>query len=138
MNTKELLCTIGRDEYKISVLAEIIDELLEECAEPGKYKHSFHLLAHGPHHTEETLKESGLHIKYTYPEIQRVMMSSGIECPEGVSKEDVVYAVNSLYKTYYPLIPDLSHAVKFADKYLKEDYPVKNGRAFMEWKNKCV
>ena len=95
-------------------------------------------MIHGPHHTEDTLCESGVSIKYTYPEIQRAMMSSGISFDECITPEDVVYTVNSLYRTYYPLIPDLSHALKFADKYLHEDYPVKHGRAYMEWKNKNV
>lgn len=138
MNTKDLLSAIGNDEHKIGLLAEIIDELLEECEEPGKYKNSFHLLIHGPHHTEDTLKESGMTIKYNYPEIQRCMMSLGITFNECLTKEDIVYVVNSLYKSYYPLIPDLTHAIKFAEKYFLEDYPVKNGRAYMEWRNKSL
>lgn len=138
MNTKDMLMSIGNDEHKIKLLSCIIDELLEECDEPEKYKKSFHLLIHGPHHTEETIKESGIVIKYTYPEIQRVIMSCGIELPECITKEDVVYAVNTLYKTYYPLIPDLTHAVKFAERYLTEEYPIKHGRAYMEWKNRCI
>ena len=79
-----------------------------------------------------------MNIKYSYPEIQRVVMSSGITFHESLTPEDIIYTVNSLYKTYYPLIPDLTHAVKFAEKYLLEDYPVKHGRAYMEWKNKCL
>ena len=117
MNAKDLLSAIGNDEHKIDLLSEIIDELLEECDEPGKYKNSFHLLIHGPHHTEETLRESGMNIKYSYPEIQRAVMSSGITFHESLTPEDIIYTVNSLYKTYYPLIPDLTHAVKFAEKY---------------------
>lgn len=138
MNTKEMLKKIEGDEHKICLLSEIIDELLEECEEPGKYKDSFHLLIHGPHHTKDTLCESGIPVKYSFPEIQRVMMSSGISFDECITPEDIVYTVNSLYRTYYPLIPDLSHALKFTDKYLHEDYPVKHGRAYMEWKNKKI
>ena len=138
MNAKDLLSAIGNDEHKIDLLSEIIDELLEEYEESGKYKNSFHLLIHEPHHTEETLRESGMSIKYSYPEIQRAVMSSGITFHESLTPEDIVYTVNSLYKTYYPLIPDLTHAVKFAEKYLLEDYPVKHGRAYMEWRNKCL
>ena len=138
MNTKELLTSIGNDEHKINLLSEIIDELLEDCEEPEKYKSSFHLLLHGPHHTAETLKETGMSIKYSYPEIQRVMMSTGVTFSDALTPEDIVYVVNSLYKTYYPLIPDLTHAIKFSEKYFLEDYPVKNGRAYMEWKNKCL
>lgn len=138
MNTKDLLSSLGNDERKIKLLSEIIDELLEECDEPGKYKNSFHLLIHGPHHTEETLNESGIDIKYTYPEIQRAMMSSGITFHDSITEEDIVFTVNSFYKTYYPLIPDLAHALKFAERYLTEDYPIKHGRAYMEWKNKCL
>ena len=138
MTAKDLLSSIGNDEHKINLLSKIIDEILEECDEPEKYKSSFHLLIHGPHHTEETLKESGMNIKYNYPEIQRVSMSTGVVFHESLTPEDIVYTVNSLYKTYYPLIPDLTHAVKFAEKYLLEDYPVKHGRAYMEWKNKCL
>ena len=41
MNAKDLLSAIGNDEHKIDLLSEIIDELLEECDEPGKYKNSF-------------------------------------------------------------------------------------------------
>ena len=138
MNTKKLLSSIGNDEQKITILSEIIDELLEDCEDPGKYKNSFHLLAHGPHHNEETLKESGVNIKYGLTEIQRVMMATGVTFPECITQEDIIYTVNSLYHTYYPLIPDLAHAVKFSEKYLTEDYPVKHGRAYMEWKNKCL
>lgn len=136
MKTQDLIKAIGNDENKINILSEIIDELLEECDEPNKYKDSFHILINGPHHTEETLKESGIPIKYNYPDIQRIMMSCGINFNESLTKEDIVFTVNSLYKTYYPLIPDLTHAIKFAEKYLSEDYPVKCGRAYMEWKNK--
>lgn len=136
MNTKDLLISLGTDEHKINLLSGIIDELLEECEEPEKYKNSFHLLLYGPHHTEETLNESGITIKYSYPEIQRAMMSSGVVFHESITQEDIIYTVNSLYKTYYPLISDLTHALKFAEKYLIEDYPVKHGRAYMEWKNK--
>lgn len=133
-----MLSAIGNDEHKIKLLSGIIDELLEDCEEPEKYKDSFHVLIHGPHHTEETLRESGVVIKYSCPEIQRVMMSNGIELPECITPEDITYTVNSLYKTYYPLIPDLTHAVKFAEKYLTEEYPIKHGRAYVEWKNRCL
>lgn len=133
-----MLKKIEGDEHKLCLLSEIIDELLEECEEPEKYRDSFHLLVNGPHHTEDTLKESGVPVKYGYPEIQRSMLSSGISFDDCLTQEDIVYTVNSLYRTYYPLIPDLSHALKFADKYLKEEYPVKNGRAYVEWKNRTI
>lgn len=135
MTTKEILKKIEGDEEKICLFSEIIDEILEDCEDLSKYEDSFHVLIHGPHHTQETLEKSGIPLKYNYQEIQRVMLSSGISFDDCITPEDIVFIVNSLYKTYYPLIPDLSHAVKFADRYINEDYPVKNGRAYTEWKN---
>ena len=39
MTAKDLLSSIGNDEHKINLLSKIIDELLEECDEPEKYKY---------------------------------------------------------------------------------------------------
>ena len=138
-STRELIMKLSEegDHDKMVILGDLMEELIENSVDKDEYKYHLHQLLHGPHFDECMLKESGIKQKYGYPEISRFMNALGIEFDECVTMEDVIYTVNHLYFTYYPLISDVNQAIKFAEKYIKDpDYPVHNGRAFMEWSDR--
>ena len=114
-----------------------MEDLLEESKEKKKYEMDLYKLAYGPHFNDEKLKESGVKIKYSTPEIEKLISAHGIKFPECVTMEDVTYTTNYLYHLYYPLIPDISVALRFTEKYIKDEtYPVKYGRAFCDWSHR--
>ena len=70
-------------------------------------------------------------------EIEKIMSAHGTKFPECVTIEDITFTVNYLYHLFYPLIPDVSVALRFAEKYIKdENYPVKYGKPFCEWSHR--
>lgn len=136
---KNIIWKIGseNDQKKIDCLAEMICELIKESECPEKYMDKLYILCHGYHFNEEKLMESGVKMKWTVEESIRLFESQGIYFRDeysGVTEYDKCYVINMLYSDYYPLISDSSTAVKFAEKYIKdEDYPIKGGKAFAEW-----
>jgi hypothetical protein len=138
-NFKEILDHIVKteDNEKMIILQEMMEDLLEESKEKKKYEMDLYKLAYGPHFNDEKLKESGVKIKYSTPEIEKLISAHGIKFPECVTMEDVTYTTNYLYHLYYPLIPDISVALRFTEKYIKDEtYPVKYGRAFCDWSHR--
>lgn len=138
-NFKEILDHIVKteDNEKMIILQEMMEDLLEESKEKKKYEMDLYKLAYGPHFNGEKLQESGVKIKYSTPEIEKLISAHGTKFPECVTMEDITYATNYLYNLYYPLIPDISVALRFAEKYIKDEtYPVKYGRAFCDWSHR--
>lgn len=122
------------DTEKMIVLQEMMEELLEESHDKKKYEMDLYKLAYGPHFNEEKLKESGVRIKYSCPEVEKLVSAHGTKFPECVTLEDITFSVNYLYHLYYPLIPDISAALRFAEKYIKDEtFPVKYSKPFCEW-----
>ncbi len=125
------------DTEKMHTLQDMMENLLEESGDKKKYEMDLYKLAHGPHFNEEKLKESGVKIKYSTSEIEKIMSAHGTKFPECVTIEDITFTVNYLYHLFYPLIPDVSVALRFAEKYIKdENYPVKYGKPFCEWSHR--
>lgn len=138
-STRELIMKLSEegDHDKMVVLGDLLEELIENSSDKEEYKYHLHQLLHGPHFDECMLKESGIKQKYGIPEVSRFMKALGIEFDECVTMEDITYTVNHLYFLYYPLISDINQALKFAEKYIKDsEYPVRNGKAFMEWSDR--
>lgn len=125
------------DTEKMIILQEMMEELLEESQEKKKYEMDLYKLAYGPHFNEEKLKESGVKIKYTCTEVEKLVSAHGTKFPECVTLEDITFSVNYLYHLYYPLIPDISAALRFAEKYIKDEtFPVKYSKPFCEWSHR--
>ena len=91
INFKEVLDHIVKteDNDKMNILQEMMEDLLEESTEKKKYEMDLYKLAYGPHFNEEKLKESGVKIKYSMPEIEKLISAHGIKFPECVTTEDV-------------------------------------------------
>ena len=135
-NTRELIMKVSEtgDHEKMVILGDLMEELIEKSDDKEEYKYHLHMLLHGPHFDDCMLKKSGVKMKYGISEITRFMNAQGIMFDECVTPEDISYTVNYLYFMFYPLISDINQALKFAEKYIKDvDYPVKNGKPFMEW-----
>ncbi len=138
-STRELIMKLSDegDHDKMVILGDLMEELIEKSEDKDEYKYHLHMLLHGPHFDECMLKESGMKMKYGVPEVTRFMAAQGIVFDDCVTHEDITYVANYLYFMYYPLISDINQALKFTEKYIKDvDYPVKNGKAFMEWFNR--
>ena len=124
------------DHDKMVILGDLMEELIENSEEKEEYKYHLHQLLHGPHFDDCMLKEANIKMKYNTSEVSRFMTAQGISFDECVTIEDITYAVNYLYFLFYPLISDINQALKFAEKYIKDpNYPMKNGKAFIEWFN---
>lgn len=139
INFKKILDRIveNGDSSEMNLLQEMMENLLEEAKDKKKYEMDLYKLAYGPHFNEEKLMESGIKIKYTVPEIEKLVSAHGTKFPDCVTMEDITYATNYLYHLYYPLIPDISAALRFAEKYIKDEtFPVKYGKAFCEWSHR--
>lgn len=125
------------DTEKMIVLQEMMEELLEESHDKKKYEMDLYKLAYGPHFNEEKLKESGIRIKYPCSEVEKLISAHGTKFPECVTLEDITFSVNYLYNLYYPLIPDISAALRFAEKYIKDEtFPAKYSKPFCEWSHR--
>lgn len=125
------------DTGKMIILQEMMEELLEESHDKKKYEMDLYKLAYGPHFNEEKLKESGVRIKYSCSEVEKLVSAHGTKFPECVTLEDITFSVNYLYHMYYPLIPDISAALRFAEKYIKDEtFPVKYSKPFCEWSHR--
>lgn len=133
---KDLLFKIGQegDHDKMEILADMLEFLIDESGNKEQYEYSLHMLIHGPHFDDCTLKKSGVKMKYSVEEISRLVSAQGLVFDNCVTIEDITYVANSLYSMYYPLISDISQTLKFTEKYIKDDtYPIRYGRAYMEW-----
>lgn len=127
----------NNDPNEMIILQDMMEELLEEAKDKKKYEMNLYKLAYGPHFNEEKLIESGVKMKYSIPEVEKLISAHGTKFPECVTIEDITYAMNHLYHLYYPLIPDISAALRFAEKYIKDEtFPVKYGKAFCEWSHR--
>lgn len=101
-----------------SLFEEFINTISDE------YSEELQLISEGYHFCPETLEKTGIPIKYTYDNIMKISGSLGIKWPLESTKSDIVFVVNHLYSYYYPLIPDLSTAIRFSEKYINDpDYP---------------
>lgn len=125
------------DTEKMIILQDLMEELLEESVDKKKYEMDLYKLAYGPHFNEDKLKNSGVKIKYTVPEVEKLVSAHGTKFPDCVTIEDITYTVNYLYHLYYPLIPDISAALRFTEKYIKDEtYPTKYAKPFCEWSHR--
>lgn len=120
---------------RIQEIGDFIEDLFKDPEVQKNHGEDLRMLIVGPHFDEETLKDSGVKMKYTCQEIQACLNQHGISFHPCVTKEDIVYTVNMLYCQYFPLIQDLGTAIKFAEKYIKDpSWPVEYGKPYMIWK----
>lgn len=126
MNVKKILS----NEENLCYLEEVLVAMLAKCPE---FEDDFYILENGPHFTEKSLEKTKVPIRYPWPEIQPHLDALGITFPECVTQEDIVFTVNSLYETYFPLISDLSGALRFSEKYIKDTRWPKYDRPYQEW-----
>lgn len=125
------------DLEKMELLQDMMEDLLEKSEDKMKYENELYLIENGPHFNSEKLKDSGIKIKYDIPEIEKLIAAHGTKFPDCVTIEDITYATNYLYLLYYPLIPDISAALRFAEKYIKDEtFPTKHGKAYCEWSHR--
>lgn len=131
------------DDVKLNKLSNLIEELIDKAGDIDKYEMDFHLLEHGYHFDEIMYKRAmgeKNSAKWTPETACSLLDSHGITFTNeysSVTKFDKAYVMNTLYKTYYPLIADSSTTAKFTEKYIKCPYPIIGGRAFAEWMTKC-
>lgn len=131
MDAKGLIDKIVKteDQRRMKDLQCFMEELIGDHPE---HLERLEEIAWGPHFSKETLEKSGVEIKYSPESIKKYMEAQGIKVSPDVTDHDIVYCVNYFYKTYYPLIPDLSMAARFTEKYLKSGH-----NPFLEWKWMC-
>lgn len=130
------------DMAKINKLSCMFEKLIEESGDPMKYEMDLYILANGYHFNEEMFNKAmeGKDIKWSPDVVNSMMNSHGITFSGELSEVtlyDKTYVMNMLYRKFYPLISDPSTAAKFAEKYIKCDYPIPGGKAFAEWMLKC-
>lgn len=131
------------DEATLNKLSNLVSELISESGNLDKYEMDFHILEHGYHFDEVMYKRAMSEkdaAKWSPETACSLLDSHGVTFTNeysGVTKYDKAYVMNTLYKSYYPLITDSSTTAKFAEKYIKCPYPVPGGRAFIEWMTKC-
>jgi hypothetical protein len=130
------------DSSKMNKLSCLFKELIEESKDPSKYEIDLYILENGYHFNEEMFNKAmeGKDVKWSPDTCNSMMNSHGISFSgelSDVTMYDKAYVMNALYRKYYPLISDPSTAAKFAEKFIKCDYPIPGGRAFAEWMLKC-
>lgn len=125
---------LTRDE-----LSSMIEKLLRDSPSPEKYEMKLYTLENGYHFNEEYFNKSmsGTDIKWSPDVAESIVLSSGVKFSDCVTKWDIAYVMNMLYKMYYPLISDSSTAAKFTEKYINSNYPIPFGRAFAEKGLEC-
>lgn len=133
MDVKDILTNKMTPE-NIDILSGILEKMLEACPE---YKDDFYVLENGYHFNLRSLHESQIEIKYPWSEIEKHMDALNISFPPCVTQEDVVYTVNSLYWTYFPLISDITGAIRFAEKYIEDKNWPDHNRPYLEWLGIC-
>lgn len=129
------------DEVMLDKLSDLFNDLIDHSDDPTKYSMDLHILEHGYHFNEALYVKAmeGKDPKWTPETVESLISSHGIKLDDYkcLTKYDLAYVMNSLYKMYYPLIADSGTAAKFTEKYIKCHYPIKGGRAFAEWMTKC-
>lgn len=130
-NVHEILEKITTDH--LDELKEWFNNVLPEIDE--HYSEDLRMLICGPHFDKNSLEQSGIKMKYSCEDIIRTINSLGISFDDSVTKEDVIFAVNYLYCEFFPLIGDISSAVKFAEKYIKDsNWPIECGKTYSIWR----
>lgn len=134
-NIKEILSSDIMTPDRISELSDFLEDLFQDKEICEKHGEDLRMLLIGPHFDENTLKETGIRIKYDWSEISKAMDSLGISFHPSVTEQDIVYTVNMLCTVYCPLITDVVMALKFAEKYIKDpSWPVEYGKSYLIWK----
>lgn len=128
----EKLKEILGDPRRHDDVIEFMESLMEKLDE-SEYCEDLYVLENGHHFTDKTLKESGVQVKYSWPDIEKYLGALHIVLPECLTPEDIVWTVNTLYETFHPLITDLQGSLKFAEKYLTDNRWPNHDRPYQEW-----
>lgn len=128
-------------EYKMHELVKLMADCITESSEEREcLLMDLHIIECGYHFNEHYLDKALDLIggkKMNCDEIVNKFKASGITLPEEVTKEDVSYAYHMFLSDYGKVSVSDSTMLRLVQAYIiDEDYPVKNGKVFAEWKFK--